>query len=232
MLFTNANLEHSILAFVPLRNQYPDIDRNWYIDIGPTLVQTMIFSAVYPIAEFFGFYMITCTRRFLDSGFYCFKKPTSTKQVSKDAYVNLYGGPVYSIFYKYPPVILQIFVSFLYGMFLPILFPIALMGLINLYFVESLSMAYYYREPPMYDKDISQSVLEILKFAPILMFTLGYWAMGNRQIFYGDADTIDFKNQVPNPGHPLFSFKEIGKIDHTHMILCLLICLLILTFNK
>jgi hypothetical protein len=38
LLFTNANLEYSILAFIPLRNQYPDIDMNWYIEVGPSLV--------------------------------------------------------------------------------------------------------------------------------------------------------------------------------------------------
>jgi hypothetical protein len=112
----------------------------------------MIITAIYPVAEFFIFYSITVMMRFKDSGFYCFRSEKQTKKVSQDAYEKLYGGPVYSIYYKYPPIMMQVFVSFLYGMFIPILFPIALLGLINLYVVERLCMAYYYRKPPMYDQ--------------------------------------------------------------------------------
>ena len=38
LLLTNANLDYSVLSFIPLKNQYPDIDMNWYIEVGPSLV--------------------------------------------------------------------------------------------------------------------------------------------------------------------------------------------------
>lgn len=38
LLFTNANLEYSILSFIPIRNQYADLDQDWYADIGPSIV--------------------------------------------------------------------------------------------------------------------------------------------------------------------------------------------------
>lgn len=34
VLMTNAKLEYSILSFLPINNQYPDFDRDWYMNIG------------------------------------------------------------------------------------------------------------------------------------------------------------------------------------------------------
>jgi hypothetical protein len=38
LLMANANLEYSPLSFIPFQNQYPDMDMNWYIEVGPSLV--------------------------------------------------------------------------------------------------------------------------------------------------------------------------------------------------
>jgi hypothetical protein len=137
----------------------------------------------------------------LDSGFYCCRREKKTKKVTLQQYVNLYAGPTYAIHFKYSSIMLQVFVSFLYGMFLPILFPICLFGLICMYFTERLCMAYYYRQPPSYDEKLNKRAIKVLKAAPILMFTLGYWAVGNRQIFFGEANPVEHKNQVADPGH-------------------------------
>ena len=53
--------------------------------------------------------------------------------------------------FKYSSIMVQIFVSFMYGMNLPLLFPIALFGIFNMLVVEKLCLAYYYKQPPMYD---------------------------------------------------------------------------------
>jgi hypothetical protein len=74
----------------------------------------------------------------------------------------------------------QVFVSFMYGMFMPILFPIALVGIINMYFVERLTLAWFYRQPPVFDGKLNTAAIKVLKTAPIGMFVLGYWALGNR----------------------------------------------------
>ena len=43
----------------------------------------------------------------------------------------------------------------MYGMNIPLLFPIALVGIINMYIVERLTLAYYYQQPPMYDAKLN-----------------------------------------------------------------------------
>ena len=63
---------------------------------------------------------------------------------------------------------------------MPILFPIALLAFVSLYVNERLGLAYYYQQPPVYDDDLIRTTVRYMKLAPILMFLLGYWAMGNR----------------------------------------------------
>ena len=68
----------------------------------------------------------------------------------------------------------------MYGMFVPILIPVAMFGIFNMYVVERLALAYWYQKPPMYDEKLNNEVLKVLRYAPLLMFLLGYWAVGNR----------------------------------------------------
>ena len=57
--------------------------------------------------------------------------------------------------FKYSSILTQVCVSFMYGMNIPLLFPIALVGIINMYIVERLTLAYYYQQPPMYDAKLN-----------------------------------------------------------------------------
>ena len=204
LLLTNANLAYSVLSFVPIYNQYADLDRNWYLDIAPSLTQTMIIMAMFPYAEFCMWWSIKQAMRIMDSGFG--SDPYQTKTVTLQQYVNLYAGPIYMMHFKYSSILTQIFVSFMYGMCIPLLFPIAFVGIFNMYIVERLNMAYYYMKPPMYDAKLNDSVLQILRWAPLLMFVFGYWAMGNEQIFFNNAATRTSMNQVMDPKHALLDF--------------------------
>ena len=62
-------------------------------------------------------------------------------------YIEIYSGPVYDIHYKYSSILNIIFITFLYGPGIPILFPIALLSLAVIYVKERLCLAYSYREP-------------------------------------------------------------------------------------
>lgn len=131
--------------------------------------------------------------------------------------------------FKYSSVMVQVFVSFFYGMFLPVLFPICLFGLINMYVTERLCMAYYYRQPPMYDEKLNKRAIRILKLAPVFMFFLGYWALGNRQIFFNEAKPVTHSNQVSNPDHKLIYLEELFEFNHVSLILIAFIGFVVLT---
>jgi hypothetical protein len=93
----------------------------------------------------------------------------------------------------------------MYGMMIPMLFPIALLGLINMYVNERLLLAYYYKQPPMYDMELHLVALRRIKLAPILMYLLGYWAIGNRQLFDKELYPKEYYGTETDPGHSMFS---------------------------
>jgi hypothetical protein len=64
--------------------------------------------------------------------------------------------------YKYSTILNVVFVTFMYGFGIPILFPVAVISLIILYFVEKTMLYYSYRIPPMYDEKMSELVYKIL----------------------------------------------------------------------
>lgn len=51
-------------------------------------------------------------------------------------YIELYAGPEYLIQLRYSSLLVIIFSTFMYGLFIPILFPIALVAVINYFIVE------------------------------------------------------------------------------------------------
>lgn len=121
--------------------------------------------------------------RGLDSGFRCCPRgpgQPKTKKVTNQQYINLYSGPEYLMHFRYSAIMLQIYVAFTYGLFMPVMFPIALLGVFNMYVVERLSLAYYFRQPPMFDEKLNQRAIDILQQAPFAMFFTAYWALGNR----------------------------------------------------
>ena len=145
--------------------------------------------ALFPYVEFCMFGGIKVAMRMLDSGWYFFRKDDSemrTKKKTQKQYLNLYAGPEYLMHFKYSSVLVQVFVSFMYGMFIPLLFLTTLFGIFNMYVVERLCLAYYYKQPPLYDAKLNLAAIKILKGAPILMFALGYWFLSNRQIFFNE----------------------------------------------
>ena len=78
------------------------------------------------------------------------------------------------------------FVAFTFGLALPMLFPICLFGVFNIYCSERFLMAYFYRQPPLLDNKINIRALEILNWAPVFMMLSAYWQLGNRQMFFGE----------------------------------------------
>ena len=120
-----------------------DFDSSWFLEIGGTLVSTMMFNMYWPIIEFFCFYGMRLGFRLLDRKFTC--NPKQTKKTTIQQYVELYSGPVYFIHYKYSSILNITWVTMMYGVGLPVLFPIALVSISVLYLVEKLMIYYSYR---------------------------------------------------------------------------------------
>ena len=53
--------------------------------------------------------------------------------------------------FKYSSILTIVYITMMYGVGMPILFPIACISFVVLYFVEKILLFYGYRMPPMYD---------------------------------------------------------------------------------
>jgi len=89
-----------------------------------------------------------------------------------------------------------VWVTFLFGPGLPILFPIALFGLIVLYTTNRLSLAYLCRQPPTYDEKMNSTTVSLLRVPPFLYVVMGAWVYSNQQTFYNKVQ--------PNTGDSVF----------------------------
>ena len=131
-----------------------------------------------PIVEPLVYYLYVLFKRFRDRG--CSSSKTQLKNIRQ--YIDLYAGPEFSIHYKYSGILNVTFVTLMYGVGIPILYPIAFCYFFVLYIVEKGMLYYYYREPPQYDEILNEEALRILKKAPLFMLAFGYWMLSNRQL--------------------------------------------------
>jgi hypothetical protein len=59
-------------------------------------------------------------------------------------YIKLYAGPEYALYSNYAKVLLIIFVTFMYGLLLPVMFPIAMVAIFFMFCVDNLMLTYWY----------------------------------------------------------------------------------------
>lgn len=213
ILLTNANTQQTVLSFLPFNGIYSDLDQSWYLNVGPTLIYTMQINSVYVYIDWIVYLITNWIYRSLDGGIFCCCRK-STKCVTQQQYITLYSGPEHLMFYKYSTILNTVFVTFMYGLALPILFPIAAFTFLNLYIVERILITYYHPKPPMYDDRLNKAAIQLLRWAPVFMLFFGYWCLGNKQIFNNTVNPVVFSNApivtshygLPNDGPelPLF----------------------------
>jgi len=219
LLLTNANTSDVGLGFLPFKGRYPDLTFGWYNDIAPSLITTMLFNAFFPIIEFFINFGMKIAFRFLDRSFTCDTYRTKKKTVPQ--YVTLYSGPEYLMHYKYSAMMNITFVTFMFGLAIPLLFPIALLSFMILFVVERLCITYFYKKPPMYDEKLNASALSTLKWAPVFLLFFGYWIMSNKQLFGNTVLPLQRTNEVIQTDHKIFSNIQVDQSFPLLLFSCL-----------
>ena len=212
LLLIKSNLTES---GVPLMDKffnglYYDFDSHWYDDIGGAIAFTVFYSAIWPIIEFAFFYGLRVFYRVLDSKSLCPSKYKTAKTTIQQ-YVDLYGGSEYLIYWKYSRIINLSWVTFMFGPGLPILYPTFLLAMVIQYIVERLCMAYYYKQPPMYDDKLNNNTINWCYYAFGLQMFFGYWMFSNRQIFSNKVVPIETGNSPMRSGHSIWDPIEM---DH------------------
>jgi hypothetical protein len=199
LLLVNANTSQTWLFWLPFKGEYPDLTYEWYNDVGSSLIITMLTAAFMPAIEFCIGLTMRIVFRLLDSGFKCKKYNSKKKTIQQ--YVNLYSGPEYMMHFKYAALLNVVFVTFMYGLAVPLLFPIATIFFAVSWIVERLALAYSYKQPPMFDDVLNKSAISTLKVAPLFMMFFGFWVFGNQQIFDNFVKGRQFKTEEIDTDH-------------------------------
>jgi len=70
-------------------------------------------------------------------------------------YKGIYGGAEYLVHFKFSEFLNLTFVAMMYGLGMPLLFPIAALGMFNAYVSERMSLAFIARQPPAMDDSLT-----------------------------------------------------------------------------
>ena len=208
---------------------YYDFNQAWFADIGELIVLNSLLYAFMPFIE--DFFMVSVPYFFQKNydiqtkkRCLCFRaifkslccncccrrnkedkeSEQKTKKKTLFAYQNLYSGPEFQIHYKYAYMLTITWVTFLFGPGMPILFPIALMGLLIQYSSDQYMLAKQLRKPPVYDESMTKITVEVLKLAPFLYAMMGAWLFSNQQTFYNSVEPNQ-PNEVMMPSDHNFS---------------------------
>ena len=203
LLLINANLSEQPFSFWLTGGSMGDFTSNWFRTVGNVLIGAMFFNLYYPLLEAFAYYGLRAFGRCRDRGWSCSGTGKTTKKTSIQAYLDCYSGQIYFMHYKYSSIMTIVFITFMYGFGMPILFPIACGSFIVLYMVEKSLLFYGYRLPPMYDERLSQDVLNKIQFAPVLYLVFGYWMAASQQLISNDHLI------------PMTSSNNVPLLDHT-----------------
>lgn len=59
------------------------------------------------------------------------------------------------------------------------------------------------KQPPAFNKDLTDNCIEMLKWAPLIMIINGWWMVGNKQIFENKWYSIEQADDSMLSGHTL-----------------------------
>ena len=92
-------------------------------------------------------------------------------------------GYDFLIHVKYTTVMNITYTAMMYGMFIPMIFPLAAIAIYNQKLCERILVATYYKLPPKLGDKMTRDVLHLMKYAPFFLLFNTFWIMDNQQFF-------------------------------------------------
>lgn len=146
----SGSLDHSFFDGI-----YTDFVSQWFLDIGALIAETTVINIFAPTIEAFCFYGLRLLGRVIDQRSCCPCNNRNTNATTIQKFEAVYSGPLFYAHYRLAFIVNLIYLTFLFGPGMPLLFVIALAGIIFNYVSERVRMAYSYQKPPMYDSSLS-----------------------------------------------------------------------------
>lgn len=131
ILLVNGNMSEHAPKFLTkfVVSTFYDYSPEWYETVGFKIVQTMIINSIIPYVTLGTSFVIPRILRGLDNKFT--NSFYNTRKTSLSAYRDVYSGKDYYIHYKYSNIFNIVYITFMYGVGMPILFPVAALNFIN-----------------------------------------------------------------------------------------------------
>jgi hypothetical protein len=229
ILIANANLsEHEPKAFTQLvKGPHYDYQPLWYIDVGLKVCLTMLIQCVMPYVNLCLAVLLALLYRGLDTNFTY--NPFRTKSASMLNYKRVYMGGNFQIHTKYTTVMNITFTAMMYGLSMPVLFPLAGLSVYSARVCDRIQVAWLDKLPPAMNDSITRQVMSLLKFAPLFLIFNSYWILDNKQTFDNKwLYKMESVDHMPS-GH-LLTFR-IGQASPLFFICLVSISILILQFT-
>ena len=115
---------------------YDDFTPSWFVNIGYSVILAHILRIFSLLFWTVYLKLVPGLRRCWDRSCSCNKK--NTKKKTLKAYIDLYMGSYYDIDYSYTEIINVLFVSFLFGTVLPIIYLISIFHLLLLFWKDKI----------------------------------------------------------------------------------------------
>jgi len=103
----------------------------------------MVINSILPYVGLVTAYAVPGLKRKMDRGFG--DDIYKSKKTSMAAYRDLYSGPEYVIHFKYSGILNIMYITMMYGLGMPILFPVAAFNFANQYLCERIVVAFCVR---------------------------------------------------------------------------------------
>ena len=170
------------------KGPFYDYMPRWYSEVGMKIVQTMMINSILPYVTLTVGFAIPALKRALDNKFS--GDIYKTKKTSMALYKALYSGANYVIHFKYSGLLNITFITMMYGVGMPILFPLAAFNFFNQWLCERIIVSYQVQQPPIMDDKLTVNCVEMMYFSPLFLLINGYWMLSNPQIFNNEWDFI------------------------------------------
>lgn len=117
-----------------------DFTSDWFTSIGATIVGAMEINIVMPVALEFVYYGMRLMFRLKDH--IGREEGANTKCTTIQQYVNIYAGSLYLMQFKYSAIMTIVYITFMFGAGMPMLFVLAAFAFFVLYCLETFSLHY------------------------------------------------------------------------------------------
>ncbi|CAG9311615.1 unnamed protein product [Blepharisma stoltei] len=191
-LLVNANFQSlwfvQRLAFKEylFNGDYKDFSREWYEDVGATIIATLLVSIALPhFINLLIFYPIGVIKRHC-----CHKKYITQYQMNA-----AFTGPEFDISSRTSVILTVIFSCYLYSGGIPLLNIVCFVTLVVIYWTDKFLVLRHYRKPPVYSELMYKRVGYFLPFGIMLHCGFSLYMYGSQDIFpreyvpYTDSDT-------------------------------------------